>query len=222
MDAPTKTVMIVTLEIEPAWEAEFNRWHAEEHVPLLLSLPGFVAAERWQALQGEPKYMAWYQLAPLDAYEKTDAGLVMRPVHAKVVNTEWAARVREHRKVDVAFYEQLTTPDGFAYGPSWDGGATRSTANITFRTNVQPEHEAEFNRWYIEEHFPDLTSVPGVLMGRRFQVIQGQPKYMARYDYVDASVPDSDVWLAAAETPWTHAIRTKHLDRHLVVYKPAG
>ncbi|HLF76457.1 MAG TPA: hypothetical protein VJB57_03115 [Dehalococcoidia bacterium] len=218
MDAPTKTVMIVTLDVEMAWEAEFNRWHVEEHVPLLLSLPGFVAAERWQALRGEPKYMAWYHLDSLDAYEKTDAGLVLRPEHAQVVNTEWAARVREHRKVDIAFFEQLTRPDGFAFGPSWDGVA-QSTANITFRTNVQPQYEDEFNRWYIEEHFPNLTAVPGVLMGRRFQAIQGEPKYMARYDYVDAAVPDSDVWLAAAETPWTHAIRKKHYDRHLVVYQ---
>jgi antibiotic biosynthesis monooxygenase (ABM) superfamily enzyme len=212
--------MVVTLDIEPAWEAEFNRWHVEEHVPLLLSLPGFVAAERWQALRGEPKYMAWYQLDSLDAYDKSAKGtLGMRPEHAAVVNTEWAARVREHRKVEVAFYQQLTSTDGFAYGPAWDGGRTKSAANITFRTSIPPEHEAEFNRWYLEEHFPNLTAIPGVLMGRRFKAIQGEPQYMARYDYVDASVPDSDVWLAAAETPWTHAIRKKHVDRRLVLYE---
>jgi hypothetical protein len=42
---------------------------------------------------------------------------------------------------------------------------------------------------------------------------------MARYDYVDASVPNSEAWLAAAETPWTHAIRKKHIDRRLVMYE---
>jgi hypothetical protein len=210
--------MIVTLDVEPAWQDEFNRWHVEEHVPLLLTLPGFVAAERWQALRGEPKLMAWYQLESLEAYENTGTGLAMKPEYAKQVNTEWAARVREHRKVEIAFYEQMTTPDGFAWGPSRDD-ETRSEANITFRTNVQPEHEEEFNRWYIEEHFPWLTAVPGVLMVRRFRVISGRPKYMARYDYIDASVPESDAWLKAAETPWTHAIRRKHLDRHLVLYE---
>jgi hypothetical protein len=56
--------------------------------------------------------------------------------------------VYEAPQGEVAFYQQLTTPDGFAYGRPGTA-ATKSAANITFRTSTT-EHEAEFNRWYLE------------------------------------------------------------------------
>lgn len=40
MEALSGTVYIVTTEVDPAWEDEFNRWYDEEHVPALLSVPG--------------------------------------------------------------------------------------------------------------------------------------------------------------------------------------
>jgi hypothetical protein len=34
------------------------------------------------------------------------------------------------------------------------------------------EHEDEFNRWYREEHLPDICAIPGFVGARRFRVRQ--------------------------------------------------
>ena len=49
-------------------------------------------------------------------------------------------------------------------------------------TDVGPEHEDEFNRWYDEEHIPERLSIPGVLSAARYAAVQGGPKYLACYE----------------------------------------
>ena len=47
--------------------------------------------------------------------------------------------------------------------------------------------EAEFNRWYNDEHVPDVLKYPGVVSARRYQAIAGEDKYeyMAVYEIKD-------------------------------------
>jgi hypothetical protein len=40
-------------------------------------------------------------------------------------------------------------------------------------TNAQPGREAEFERWYDEQHLPDLMKVPGVIGAQRFRTVAG-------------------------------------------------
>ena len=49
-------------------------------------------------------------------------------------------------------------------------------------SDVPPEHDAEYNRWYNEEHIPERLSIPGVLSAARYQAVQGGPKYLACYE----------------------------------------
>ena len=46
-------------------------------------------------------------------------------------------------------------------------------------SDVAPEHDDEYNRWYNEEHIPERLSIPGVLSAARYQAVQGGPKYLA-------------------------------------------
>jgi hypothetical protein len=73
---------------------------------------------------------------------------------------------------------------------------------------VPAEHEAEFNRWYDEEHIALLSAVPGVLRARRFFDPNGKPRYLALYDLTDASVAGSAPWKAALKTDWARRIGT--------------
>ena len=229
MQPPPRTVVIVTADVEVAWEEDFNRWYEEEHIPRLLSLPGHIAAERFVAVesgnkhpaQHGPKYMAWYALDSLDAYERDAAmqALLLKPGYAAIIDTPWMQRLGPHFEAKVDFYQQLTTADGLIHGASWDSGAKLGAGALVFRCSVGPADEAEFNRWYAEEHLPQLAAVPGVLMARRFRVIQGAPTYMARYDATDPSVFHTDAWFAAAETPWTSEMRKTHTDRWLTEYR---
>jgi hypothetical protein len=49
------------------------------------------------------------------------------------------------------------------------------------RVDIDPEHEAAFNAWYEETHFPDLLACPGWLSAKRFISIGQGPKYAAMY-----------------------------------------
>jgi hypothetical protein len=55
-------LLLVMMEVDPEYEAEFNRWYDEEHVPERLSCPGFLTARRFRAVDGEPRYLAFYEL----------------------------------------------------------------------------------------------------------------------------------------------------------------
>src|SRR5215211_7013073 len=55
-------LLMVWADIDPAYEAEFNRWYDEEHIGHLLTVPGFLSAGRYEALKGGPKYLALYEL----------------------------------------------------------------------------------------------------------------------------------------------------------------
>lgn len=76
---------------------------------------------------------------------------------------------------------------------------------------VPPEHEAEFNRLYDSEHVPRITSVPGVISGRRFKLNGGArgeiPRYLAIYELESPDIPQSKAWEEAAETPSWHKVR---------------
>jgi len=64
--------------------------------------------------------------------------------------------------------------------------------------DVDPEVEADFNRWYDEVHIPDILACPGWLSATRHICLEGGPKYAAVYDITGPE---------AYETPEFHAIK---------------
>jgi hypothetical protein len=65
---------------------------------------------------------------------------------------------------------------------------TRGTGLLMLWTDIDPEHDAAFNRWYDEEHLERLLSVPGFLSAARYMAIRGGPKYLAMYELDDVGV----------------------------------
>jgi hypothetical protein len=45
----------------------------------------------------------------------------------------------------------------------------------------------DYHRWYAQ-HVDEITKVPGVLNGRRFECIDGEPDFMAMYEIADFDV----------------------------------
>ena len=39
--------------------------------------------------------------------------------------------------------------------------------------DIDTQHVQEFNKWYNEEHLPELLSVPGILSAARYEAIKG-------------------------------------------------
>ncbi len=78
---------------------------------------------------------------------------------------------------------------------------------LIVRTDVVPEVEEEFNRWYNEEHIPGLLRVPGVLWAKRGMNTGEGQKYIAIYEHESGEVQKTAAYRDALETDWTHKIR---------------
>lgn len=61
---------ISAMEVDPAIEGEFNEWYDEEHMPLMDAVPGLLAARRFRAIAGLPRYVAVYHLESPDVYKQ--------------------------------------------------------------------------------------------------------------------------------------------------------
>lgn len=58
------------------------------------------------------------------------------------------------------------------------------------RATITKEQEAAFNKWYDEEHVPQVLQYNGAISGRRYKRIMGDDKYdyMALYEFKSEAV----------------------------------
>ncbi|MCH8745812.1 MAG: hypothetical protein IIB31_09220 [Chloroflexi bacterium] len=70
--------------------------------------------------------------------------------------------------------------------------------------DVEPEHEAEFNRWYDEEHLVERLEIPGYVSARRFKLEEGRGgvlKYLCIWEMDDSSPLESEEYQAQRLRP---------------------
>ncbi len=100
-DTPARGLLLVMIDIDPAYEAEFNRWYKEEHYPERMACPGFLNGRRFVAVEGGPKYLALYDLES-PAVMQSEAYQKIYPPSA------WTKRVSEHFLTSVRnIYEEI-------------------------------------------------------------------------------------------------------------------
>ncbi len=90
---------------------------------------------------------------------------------------------------------------------------------LIVETDVEPEMEDEFNRWYDEEHIPGLLNVPGVIMARRGINTGNGQRYIAIYEHENLNVQHTEAYHAAIETEWTKRIRPYLRNFQRSIYK---
>lgn len=58
------------------------------------------------------------------------------------------------------------------------------------RASIAKEREADFNRWYNEEHAPQLLQYNGAVSARRYRQILGDDKYeyLAVYEFASEEI----------------------------------
>ena len=67
-------------------------------------------------------------------------------------------------------------------------GTTMAKYTFAVLTNPTPGNETEYNRWYNEQHIPDVLNVPGIVAAQRFRLADKQMgdknpyKYFAVYE----------------------------------------
>jgi hypothetical protein len=73
--------------------------------------------------------------------------------------------------------------------------------------DIDPGHEADFNRWYDREHLIERVAIDGFLEARRYIAHRGSPKYLCLYSTETFEVLDSPAYRKALATPteWSKA-----------------
>ncbi len=205
-----KGLLIAAFDFSTAAADEFHDWYDLEHVPERQRVPGFGACERWIGADQPTHAVATYDLDQLE---------VLRSQPYKAIAYEnlspWSKRV-------TAKCKRLLRFEGTATGPAGGAAPKEAGAMLLNAMNVAPEGEADFNRWYDEEHIPALAAVPGTLLARRFKAegtAGGSHKYVAIYHLKSADVQASDAWKKAVDTPWSARIRPHMRDRLRIVTK---
>jgi hypothetical protein len=67
--------------------------------------------------------------------------------------------------------------------------------------DCSPGREADFEEWYQHEHFYERIAVPGFLLGRRYEVVSGSPRYFCVYLTQSPDVLKSSAYLERLDNP---------------------
>jgi hypothetical protein len=98
-------LLAVWWEPRPGAEADLDAWYAEEHIPRLLAVPGWLRITRYERAGGTgPRFLALHDLADVNAMNS--------PGHRAATDTPWRTKViaqREHYERRVfTLHTQLT------------------------------------------------------------------------------------------------------------------
>jgi hypothetical protein len=173
------------------WEAEFHDWYESEHIPARMAIPGFTSAVRYEAVEGDPRYLACYHLDDLGALET--------PVYLRLKADPGERTERMLANVEgfTRYICRLTTDTG---EPAEKPGLLYVVA-----FTVPEPARAELDRWYDEEHVPMLMRADGWLRVRRYEILPGYagPPWtqLVLHELRDERVLDSPERAAARDTP---------------------
>ena len=84
--AAPAVVLAVSLSVPPAMEADLAAWYADEHIPMLLAVPGWQRIRRYRLTAGTaPAYLSLHSLASMAVFEE--------PGYRAAVATPWQNRI---------------------------------------------------------------------------------------------------------------------------------
>ncbi len=149
-------------QMEPPGGAEeqFHEWYDTDHIPARLVLPGFAGATRYQALDGQPRYLAIYDI--------DDMGVLDSPEYRQLKAAPSAMTV--HMLATVNGFTRFTCAELADSGrPSRRG---EFLAVVAFA--VPPEDLDQFDDWYDTEHSGMLLKAEDWLRVRRYRVLSGE------------------------------------------------
>lgn len=183
-------------------EDEYNKFYNEQHAPDVVSVPGFVTAQRFifcdVQLRGKdatpPKglrYMVMYKIVTAD----------LDSVYAEVKRRLGNGMTRTSTAMDNSVimgstYEAITEPVK-GTNPAGVDAAKVGSLPVYYQlvfADPKPESEAEYNKWYNEHHVPEITAVPGFVSGQRFVFSSTQlnkdtsQKYLAMFKIVTPDI----------------------------------
>lgn len=175
-----------------------------------MTVPGITSATRYQAVDGEkPDWVAIYDMATTET-TKSPEYLSLRD---KASDNERALipRLPVLQRRNYSLITQATKP-------GLPENAVPGKYLLVVLWSVQEELDADFHKWYDEEHMGDISRVPGWLRGRRYKLVDGVDlvegkgpeipgwNYLVTHDWEDGNYTQTQEFIAALQTPWSKKI----------------
>jgi hypothetical protein len=105
-----KGMLLTSMDIDPANEADFNRWYDREHLEERVAIEGFLEARRYVAHSGSPKFLFLYSTKTIDVLDSP-------PYRARLANpTPWSVKTMAGFKNMIRAVARITISRGTGRG----------------------------------------------------------------------------------------------------------
>lgn len=167
--------MAVTDPVHPSREADYHAWYNEVQIPPFLEMPEISRVDRYRASSAKMSpelpppaphgYLALYHidtpdLEGLSAFADRQYAAYQR---GAVGNRSPRSDAYDQQTSRAIYYAQIGPRRGEAPTPT-------PSVLMVYTEPASPDLEDEFNRWYSEEHLPDVVSVPGFCAATRYRL----------------------------------------------------
>ncbi|KAI1622550.1 hypothetical protein EDD37DRAFT_479870 [Exophiala viscosa] len=185
-------LIMVPMSLKPELSVqECDEWYNNEHVPIRMRLPYFERGYRYHSIEngvkgcvesGLPEWLATYDI--LDMWELT------KEPYTRLLSPS-VQSMREHQVINKVtawrkYYDLVSTYEAPEFVSREEqlrqGDADKAYGGTLIVVGVRlrldsPDAEAEWDRWYEEDHLPPLRKVPGWVRTRRYRtsVIEDVP-----------------------------------------------
>lgn len=110
-------LLVILMEPHDGYEELLNRWYDDEHLAERVEVPGILSARRYVAVEGEPKYLAMYELETPDVVQGEP--YLEKKQHPTPLTQQVETHVRMLRNV----YAEITPRMAGGPGPLTSGAA---------------------------------------------------------------------------------------------------
>jgi hypothetical protein len=154
-------------------------------------IPLAAGVSAYAAVEGDESYLYFFTL---------EFGALHGPRLARIEENARVLAALKDLKVEIVRLAPMFDVPGASAGAA-------PPFHYVVETDVVPEHEADLNAWYDQEHMPGLAACPGTVRARRFRDPEGSPRYHSCYDLVRTETLGSEPWLAVRHTAWSDRVR---------------
>lgn len=173
-------------------EDEYNNWYDQRHAADVVSIPGFVSAQRYVKSDTPffrvadvqvPKYLIIYKIVT------ADVEAVFTEVERRLKTGETYMSPAYDRKTSQNYVYKPVGPELKGPGgepPGAKPGPKEEYIQLVFSAMVE-DKEAEFNAFYDQHHAPEVVAIPGFIRAQRMELARATTasirptKYLALY-----------------------------------------
>ena len=178
-------------DVAPEAREEFDDWHAHEHMPERLSIPGFLRGSRWVSTDSRNGYFMLYEA-------DNEATVTTGPYLERLNNpTPWSRKMMPHHRNMTRSLCRLQSSHGSGLAGSM----------LTIRFSSMPHAEGRLSRWLSTELLPRLPSRKGLVAAHLLRAATGVPTEQTTEQRIRGGDASAD-WILLVNGYSADAVRT--------------